>query len=120
MTVEEIHTLTAGGLMEIGAHTVHHPLLSRQNVSQQTEEIGRSKSDLERVLGQPVTSFAYPFGVYGQETLDIVRAAGFSCACSTVEETVWHRNDCFALPRFEVRGCSKNAFERRLQAWLRM
>lgn len=120
MTVEEIQALAAGGLIDIGAHTANHPLLSQQSVSEQTDEISRSKADLERMLDQSVTSFAYPFGVYNQETLGIVRAASFGCACSTVEETVWHRNDPFALPRFEVRGWSGELFERRLQQWLRM
>jgi peptidoglycan/xylan/chitin deacetylase (PgdA/CDA1 family) len=120
MTSDELVELETGNLIELGAHTVNHPLLSQQETAQQLDEISRSKASLEAVLGHSVVSFAYPFGVYGPETPGIVRAAGFHCACSVFEETVWNRSDAFQLPRFEVRGCSGQELENCLQTWFQM
>ncbi|WP_404783344.1 polysaccharide deacetylase family protein [Altericista sp. CCNU0014] len=119
MTVAELNALEAGGLVTVGAHTVHHPLLSHQTTAQQRTEICESKSFLEDALGHEVSTFAYPFGVYDKRTPELLQDAGFDCACSTVEETVWHRSDRFQLPRFAVRGCSGETFERQLFEWLR-
>lgn len=119
MTTEELCQLEAGGLVEVGAHTVHHPLLHTQSVEMQQAEIVQSKAQLEKVLGHPVQSFAYPFGVYQKKTIALVEAAGFNCACTTAEESVWPGNHRFQLPRFEVRNWSGAEFEQRLLRWLR-
>jgi len=62
MTVAELHELVGDGLVEIGAHTRTHPMLSALKPAEQREEIAGSRSDLEAWLDRPVTSFAYPFG----------------------------------------------------------
>jgi peptidoglycan/xylan/chitin deacetylase (PgdA/CDA1 family) len=119
MTVAEVSILESGGLVEVGAHTVHHPMLQTQSVVEQQAEIAQSKSRLEAILGHPVHSFAYPFGTYQQETIALVEDAGFNCACTTVEESVWPGDRRFQLPRFEVRNWSGDEFEKRLLRWLR-
>lgn len=118
MTAAELCHLEAGGVVEIGAHTVHHPLLSAQTPSVQQAEISESKASLEAILGHPVQSFAYPFGVYSQETIGLVQQTGFSCACTTVAESVWQGDHSLQLPRFEVRNWSGDEFEHRLSRWL--
>jgi peptidoglycan/xylan/chitin deacetylase (PgdA/CDA1 family) len=119
MTAEELCALETGGLVEIGAHTVHHPLLHTQSAELQQAEIMHSKARLEQILGHSVDSFAYPFGVYCKNTIALVEAAGFNCACTTVEESVWPGDHRFQLPRFEVRNWSGAEFEQRLLHWLR-
>ena len=52
------------GEMEIGSHTLSHPLLHRLSPDERVLEIRESKSQLENVLGLAVESFAYPYGVY--------------------------------------------------------
>lgn len=118
LAVAELSEIERGGMVELGGHTVSHPLLSRQPVTVQREEIKQSKLDLERLLKHPVTSFAYPFGSYCLETLPLVEAAGFEFACSTEETTVWRKSDRYLLPRFEVQNWNKAEFERRLLSWL--
>ncbi len=70
-----------------------------------------SKACLDEFLGHPVTSFSYPFGVYTEETILLARETGFTCACSTVKETVWRHSDRFQLPRFEVENWIGEEFE---------
>lgn len=118
LTIDELSEIERGGIVELGGHTVSHPLLSEQTLAVQREEIKQGKLDLEKLLEHPVTSFAYPFGSYGEETLSLVEEAGFQCACSTVETSVWYKSDPFSLPRFEVKNWGKAEFERRLLNWL--
>jgi len=70
-----------------GAHTATHPILSRLQAGEVKAEVLESKRVIEQQLGVPVTAFAYPVGRrqdFTEETKDIVRDAGFSCAVSTI------------------------------------
>lgn len=117
LTTAEVCTLERGGLMEVGAHTVNHPLLSGHSSAFQRDEIHRSKASLEKILGHPITSFAYPYGAYTPETIAWLREAGFNCACSTVKATVWRQSDRFQLPRCDGKDRSGAEFEKQLQMW---
>ena len=118
LSLEELVTLAQGNLIEIGAHTVTHPSLSTHPRVIQQEEIQQSKADLERILSCPVTSFSYPFGDYGTETVELTQSARFACACSTVEDSVWRRSDRFQLPRFSVQNWNGEDFRKQLLRWL--
>ncbi len=118
LAIDELSEIEQGNIIELGAHTVSHPLLVQQTLTVQKEEIEHSKLALEKLLNHPVTSFAYPFGSYGDETPGLVAAAGFDYACSTVKTTVWHKSDRYLLPRLEVQNWDKTEFERRLLNWL--
>jgi len=120
LSVEEIRTLHRGGLVEIGAHTVSHPLLADLPVALQRREIFESKSHLEQILGHPVGSFAYPYGKpqdYTAESVDLVRQAGFACACSTFVGLVRRSSDPFQLPRVWVRNVGGERLEKQLGRW---
>ena len=119
---DEVLRLADGELIEVGAHTVNHPVLSELSPEAQRAEIVGSKTSLEDILGQPVNSFSYPFGSrsdYTAETVRIVRKAGFTCACSNFPGTVRRRTDRFQLPRFLVRDWDGDEFARRLEEWFR-
>ena len=116
---QECHVLEAGGLITVGAHTIHHPILSEQSLGGQRHEIQQGKADLETMLNHPVTSFSYPFGAYSQATLPLVREAGFDYACSTIVETTWRYSDRFQLPRVEAKDWDGEEFMRQLWPWLR-
>ena len=120
LSVEEIGRLQEGGLVEVGAHTVNHPLLSEVPMAVQRREIRQSKARLEEILGHDVSTFAYPYGKstdYGAETVDLVRRAGFACACSTVVDVVRGSSDPFQLPRIWVRNCSGERLAAQFEKW---
>ncbi len=118
LSVEELRTLSQGELIEVGAHTVTHPLLSGLPESVQQDEVQRSKITLEESIREPVSSFAYPYGIYTNETVAIIRKAGFDCACSTTSDSVWHGNDRFQLPRVTVEDWDGEEFKQRLLKWI--
>jgi peptidoglycan/xylan/chitin deacetylase (PgdA/CDA1 family) len=118
LTRGELKELAAAPLVEIGAHTVNHPALSALDFQSQAAEIVQSKAQLEAHLGRPVSSFSYPFGGgqdYTAETVSLVRAAGFACACSNVPGLVRQPARLFELPRCLVRDWDGEAFERNLK-----
>lgn len=90
--------------MDVGAHTVTHPILRRLDDRAADAEIVRSKAELEEILGEPVQVFAYPNGVpgvdYGAEHVAMVRNCGFTAAVSTAWGAASMRSDRFQLPRF--------------------
>jgi peptidoglycan/xylan/chitin deacetylase (PgdA/CDA1 family) len=116
----EIKSLAKGGLVEIGAHTVTHPVLSLVPYAAQESEIRENKRTLEDILGYPPTSFAYPYGSktdYTFDTVGIVRQAGFTCACANFPEIIWKGTDLFQLPRIIVRDWDGDTFACQLRSW---
>lgn len=115
MTDEEIVRLADRGLVEVGAHTENHPALPTLPPHEQLDEMARSKSRLESVLGKPVTSFAYPYGLHDAATVDAVRRAGFERACSTLEHAARLESEELCLPRFDMGDCDCDTFARKLR-----
>lgn len=102
MTDAQVKKLHSSGI-EIGAHTVSHPILSVVDRDRARREIRENKAVLESITGAPVTTFAFPNGRPGQdyrlEHVELVRAAGFKLALSTAWGAAHHESDVFQLPR---------------------
>ena len=76
----------AGAGIEIGSHTVTHPILSRQTPEQVEWELSESKRTLEAELGRKAALFAYPNGTpddYTPSVIEAVRRTGYRCALTT-------------------------------------
>jgi len=122
LSEDEVRRVADGGLVEVGAHTVSHPVLSALPERTQKQEITESRARLEAILGRPVESFAYPYGTradYLPSTVDIAREAGFAYACSNFEGIVAADTDPYQLPRFVVRNWNGDEFDRHLRKWQR-
>ncbi len=95
---------------EIGAHTVHHPILNECTAQQARAEIGDCKAELEAIVGGAVHAFAYPNGRPGKdfsrEHVDMVKAAGYRTAVTTSMGAANGGTDPFELPRFTPWGLS--------------
>lgn len=102
MTPAEVQSLSAHG-MEIGAHTVRHPILRSLEATAARSEITDSRRELAALTGRAVSGFAYPNGRpgidYGTEHVSMVREAGYSYAVSTRWSSVGPRSSPFELPR---------------------
>ncbi len=102
MSPEQIVALDRAGV-EIGAHTVDHPILKVLSPAQQYQQIADSKLYLEKLLGKPVTGFAYPNGKPGQDydnvAVEHLKTLGFEYGVSTA----WGAN---------VRGASEYELQR--------
>ena len=117
LSLDEVVRLAQGELIEIGAHTVTHPARAVLPAASQRDEIMQSKARLEETLDRPVSSFAYPHGSRAEETVSIVRKAGFARACTTDANIVEGATDPFQLPRVPVQDWDGREFTRRLSRW---
>lgn len=114
---EDVASLDKSELIEVGSHTVTHPLLTTLPHDLQREEIRRGKLALEEMLGHEVSSFAYPHGQYRAETVSLVEDAGFACGCSTDAGVLTPEADRFRLPRVHVGDCDAEEFSRWISNW---
>jgi peptidoglycan/xylan/chitin deacetylase (PgdA/CDA1 family) len=103
MTGHQVRAMRRAG-MQIGAHTVSHPILATLGDVEARDEIQRGKHHLEDLLDEPVTLFAYPNGKpgedYSPQSVEIVKDLGFEAAVSTAWGASNAQTDHFQIPRF--------------------
>ncbi|OGW41438.1 MAG: hypothetical protein A2Y97_06495 [Nitrospirae bacterium RBG_13_39_12] len=119
LTLEEVVELVKGDLLEVGSHSLTHSNLATISTAMQRDEIKQSKTFLEDILNRAVNSFSYPYGSYTDETVTVVREAGFVCACTVNPGVVELDTDQFQLPRIMVEDWDGEEFARRLSIWFK-
>ena len=120
LNLNELRRLAESSLIEIGAHTVNHIMLAAQPAGVQLSEINKSKQHLEEMLGIPITSFSYPYGkpdAVNEDTVRLIRDAGFELACANFPAPVTLRSDTLWLPRCLMRNCDGDEFAHRLRSF---
>jgi len=90
----------AGAGIRLGGHSVRHPRMTTLTDSQVDEELRACHRAIEDSTGQPVDSFAYP---YGAVNAAVRRAASRHCrlACSVEMGFVRADADPLCLPRLD-------------------
>jgi len=103
LSLSQLCTMQSEG-MEIGGHTVNHPILKNLTFVEAEYEVSQNKHDLEKILGKPIRFFAYPNGRlnvdYVSEQVDIVRACGYEAALTTDWGSIDNQSDLWQLPRY--------------------
>ncbi len=103
MSSGQVRALHNAG-MEIGGHTVSHPILAGLDQAAAYAEIADGKEQLERIGAGAVRLFAYPNGKpgrdYRHEHVEMVKRCGFAAAVSTAWGAAGAAGDSFQLPRF--------------------
>jgi peptidoglycan/xylan/chitin deacetylase (PgdA/CDA1 family) len=120
LTSSEFVKLSASDVVTIGDHTVDHARLRGLEAADQLQMLSSSKERLERLSGQSVAHFAYPFGgndAFDDHSVDAVRSAGFETACTTIPGNVSSQSDPFRLPRRKVKNWSRLRFRVALERW---
>lgn len=114
LATTELIQLAQSEFVDIGAHSVTHPLLAGMSQASQTAEIAGSRQELEVILGCPVDTFSYPYGNLASETVEIVKAAGFKIALTTDGKAVKVGANPFRLGRFGVGDWDGKKFKQHL------
>jgi peptidoglycan/xylan/chitin deacetylase (PgdA/CDA1 family) len=101
----QVRELLDSGCIELGSHSLSHANFERLDDEAVRRELTESKQQLEQRFGRPVTSFAYPFGLYRSEQVALVQCAGYSSAVTAREgignPADWNRLE---LPRIKISG----------------
>jgi peptidoglycan/xylan/chitin deacetylase (PgdA/CDA1 family) len=118
--LDQLRDLARGDTIAIGAHSVTHARLASLAPADQRYEIAESGHRLEEILGQPVPTFAYPYGTV--ETIDessvAIAAEHYELAVTTVPAPVVTATDRSRIPRFNVGNWDADEFGDRLSDWL--
>lgn len=85
--------------MEVGAHSQTHPHLINCNEEDLENEVIGCKTNLETLLGVPVSQFCYPYGSFNKRVVEMVKAAGYTAATTTNRGFAMVGNDLCTLPR---------------------
>jgi len=120
MSRGQLRALHAAG-MELGAHTVSHPILAHATPEEARAEIADSRAALEAIADAPVWLFAYPNGRpgidYTTEHVRLVAELGFRGAVSTQwGANLTGRADPYQLRRFTPWDATPERFAARLLA----
>jgi hypothetical protein len=76
---EQLKELSASGI-EVGSHSMTHPILTRESNERVRYEIEESKAKIERLIGRKVTAFCYPNGDYERRAVLEARRARYAGA----------------------------------------
>lgn len=103
MSSEQVRSLKQTG-MDVGGHTLAHPILAQTSPEEARRQIVLNRDRLTTLLGAAPRHFAYPNGRPGQdyrsEHVTMVRDAGYTSAVSTARGVATPADDRFQLPRF--------------------
>lgn len=117
----EARELARADCIEVGGHTVDHPVLSRLAAPEQREQIARGRALLAELLeegsggvaaGSCGRTFAYPYGRNWDRDADseaAARDAGYEFAVTTHEGTNFAAAPRFALRRIPIHGGTRLA-----------
>jgi peptidoglycan/xylan/chitin deacetylase (PgdA/CDA1 family) len=87
--------------MQFGAHTHNHPSLTKVPMKDAENEILLSKKVIEDKLQEEINSFAYPYGDFNTNIVNIVNQH-FTGACSTKLAIANSKSNPFLLERVDV------------------
>lgn len=117
MRSDQVRALHDAG-MTIGAHTRSHPILAKLPATAALAEIAEGRSEIEQIVNDTVTLFAYPNGRpdtdYESEHIKMVRDLGFDAAVSTARGASKRGDDVFQLRRFSPWDASERKFLARI------
>lgn len=103
---DEVRAMDASGLVDFGAHTASHEILTNLDEAGLRREVLGSREAIEKHLGRPVLSFCYPNGRPGDDFTRVheeyLAQHGFLCAFSTRNGLCGCGEETFAMRRIPV------------------
>ncbi len=116
LTTDELRTLAAHPLIQIGGHTVSHAWLPGMGVERVRAEVREGMAALDELVPtRDPRPFAYPYGAYHRAAVDVARTLGIPTAVTTEPRTVGLRDAPLELPRHTPVDSERPSFE----IWLR-
>lgn len=123
LTWPQLRQLKQEGV-EIGNHSASHPYLvnfltEEDGFIKIKKELERSQAEFEVHLGFKPSLFAYPYGEFSQEIIDVVKEVGFMAAVGQQSGVITEGQSLFSLPRFPVGGIYSEPTEFRSKVFMR-
>ena len=101
MNLSDINFWLKNGMF-IGSHSKNHNKLTLLNKNDAVDEIINSKSELETLTGTSINSFCYPYGLYDENIIDIVREKYDLAFTTNRSRFDTNKHDKYILPRIDM------------------
>lgn len=85
-----------------GSHLCGNKDLTQLSESEALNELDRSRGILEQRLAGPCADFAYPFGYFDNQSVELVKLAGYRSAVTVMHRPTPRPLDPFRIPRMCV------------------
>jgi peptidoglycan/xylan/chitin deacetylase (PgdA/CDA1 family) len=102
---DEVATMASSGLIDFGAHTIQHEIVSRLEPDEMRREIFGSCDVVRQRLGCEEVAFAYPNGAradFNELSKQMLREAGALCGLSTIPGLCQTGDDRYELKRIPI------------------
>lgn len=99
---DQLTQLNAHPLITIGAHSRTHLALAIQSPEVARSEMLECRNRLSAQLGNPIDTFAFPYGNHNCTTIAIAREIGFKMAVTTRRNYLKPSANTHAIPRCEL------------------
>ncbi len=114
MSKAQISSLIANG-NEIGSHTITHPDLTTLTLAQAQNQMQQSQATLQNTFGVPVTDFAYPYGAYNADTINIGKQLYVS---QRTVDSGFNTKDNLDLTKLVVQNVFNTTTPAQVEAWI--
>jgi peptidoglycan/xylan/chitin deacetylase (PgdA/CDA1 family) len=100
-TPEQIRNLPRD-LISIGSHTMTHPHLSSLDQSSALYELGESRHELQRLMGQCVGTISFPYGDYSGDVVRWSQTTGYTRAFTIEHRLARSSQSTYLIGRFKT------------------
>jgi peptidoglycan/xylan/chitin deacetylase (PgdA/CDA1 family) len=122
LDADELRTLWSEG-MRFGSHSRTHRRLARLPLDEARDELVRSRSELQTLLGSPVTALSYPYSNESPAIRRLARESGYEVAVRGKGRMNRRGADLFALNRSRIDNTMSISRLRHMllrERWLRL
>lgn len=118
---DELKEMVTDGVFEVGSHTydshktyningkfvsVISTMIDNENYedfkNRVVDDLEKSKSEIEKIIGKEVVSFAYPYGEYSIDTINFLKDSGFKFAFTVIKGINTKITSKFELRRYSI------------------
>lgn len=88
--------------IEFGGHTSSHPELAKLTLEKARGEVALSKTNIEKIIGVKLISFAYPYGNLNPDVKNLPEEVGYTFAVATDSGSLTFSDDLFEIRRIGI------------------
>lgn len=114
MSASQVQSLHTSG-HEIGSHTITHTDLTTVSQSQLVQEMSQSQITLQNIIGAPVKNFAYPYGAYNANTLNVGKQ--YYRSQRSVNRGV-NSKDNFDITTLKIQEVNSSISQAQVKSWI--
>lgn len=101
LTESQVNEMTYQGF-DIGSHTLNHKNINSLEKLHDAMELVKSKNKIEKIFGQKINFFAYPYGFFDKKAEEDAKSAGYLGSFTIIPGMITRETNRFALYRFQI------------------